>query len=62
MSKIRITSAILAACLLGTTALCGCGGSSSNGGSSNNGTAASSAGTGASNIPEDGGFTTVDYK
>ena len=63
MSKIRMTSAILAACLLSTTALCGCGGSSSNsGGSSNTGSAASSAGTGASNIPEDGGFTTVDYK
>ena len=65
MSKYRIGSALLAACLIASTMLCGCNsGSSGSSGASVSGASDSgkaSSGAHASNIAEDGGFTTVDY-
>ncbi len=60
MSKFKISAALLAGCILASSLLCGCGNSGSSGGSSS-ASSDSGSGTGSSNIPADGGYTTVDY-
>ncbi len=64
MSKLKISAILLAGCILSSAMLAGCGGSKDNSGSSSAGSTVS---TGSDtkksdNVPEDGGFKTVDYK
>lgn len=63
MSKLKFSAILLAGCILSSAVLAGCGGKDdSSSGKQSTASTTSQSSKAASNIPEDGGFRTVEYK